>query len=122
MPALLGVFISGELTPCGPLVSAPRALCVSPGQARAPREVGGLFCECDCAVDTFMSLNGLPLISVLSCVVELGIVFTSGSIATATTIGGRVMHGGCASAVTVRGWCEAACAEGVEKEREYSSK
>jgi hypothetical protein len=32
------------------------------GLAGAPVEVG-LFCECDCAVGTFMLLSGLPLIS-----------------------------------------------------------
>ena len=52
-------------------------------------------------------------------VVELGIVCTrtdaSGGIATATTIGGRVMHGGCAGPTSARRWCKAAIAEGVEK-------
>ena len=56
-------------------------------------------------------------------VVELGIVCTrtdaSGGIATATTIGGRIMHGGCASSASAGRRCKAAIAEGVEKvERE----
>ena len=52
--AFPGVLIKGELTPCGPLVYAPRAPCVGPGSAGA---IGvGLFCECDCEeVGTFMS-------------------------------------------------------------------
>ena len=62
MPALPGVLIRGELTPWGPLVSAPRALCVGTGLPGAPTEVG-LFCECDGAVGMFKLLSGLPLIS-----------------------------------------------------------
>ena len=104
----------------GRLCLLRRALGVGPGLAGAPIEVG-LFCECDPAgVGTLMLLSGLPLISgakllLLSLVSYVPGTDAGGGIATATTIGCRVMHGGCAGAATAGGWCEAACAEGVEK-------
>ena len=60
IPALPGVLIRGELTPCGPLVSVPRGIGGGPGLAGAPTEV---LLFCDCAVGTFILLRGLPQIS-----------------------------------------------------------